>query len=143
MLNYTTLDQKLFSQILDIPLGNKTGSAASIAAPSPSPCMRSISGETSSTSTIKPSENQSYTEACLRELYEQVNSMPESAKKKKLIRQFEKQSDSGSSAESRTPFTRRHWRSRSVGAIIKKKALVGQIPTEKENRTLESLLSRS
>uniref|UniRef100_A0A3B5LYY6 Rho GTPase-activating protein 19 n=1 Tax=Xiphophorus couchianus TaxID=32473 RepID=A0A3B5LYY6_9TELE len=67
----------------------------------------SIAGETSSTSNIKPSENQSYTESCLRELYKQVNSMPESAKKKKLIRR------------TRTPFIRRHWRSRSVGGIIK------------------------
>ncbi|XP_043992143.1 rho GTPase-activating protein 19-like [Gambusia affinis] len=128
---------------LNLSSGNKTGSIAAIAAPSPSPSMRSIAGETSSTSNIEPSENQSYTESCLRELYKQVNSMPESAKKKKLIRRFEKQPDSNSSAETRTPFIRRHWRSRSVGGIIKRKALGGQASTEKENGPLQSLPPRS
>ncbi|XP_023182917.1 rho GTPase-activating protein 19 [Xiphophorus maculatus] len=129
---------------LNLSSGNKTGSIAAIAAPSPSPSMRSIAGETSSTSNIKPSENQSYTESCLRELYKQVNSMPESAKKKKLIRRFEKQPDSNSSAETRTPFIRRHWRSRSVGGIIKqRKALGGQASTERENGTLQSFPPRS
>ncbi|XP_027861771.1 rho GTPase-activating protein 19-like [Xiphophorus couchianus] len=129
---------------LNLSSGNKTGSIAAIAAPSPSPSMRSIAGETSSTSNIKPSENQSYTESCLRELYKQVNSMPESAKKKKLIRRFEKQPDSNSSAETRTPFIRRHWRSRSVGGIIKqRKALGGQASTERENGTLQSIPPRS
>lgn len=33
------------------------------------------------------SDAQTYTESALRELYQQVNNMPESAKKKKLIRQ--------------------------------------------------------
>uniref|UniRef100_A0A3P8T929 Rho GTPase-activating protein 19 n=1 Tax=Amphiprion percula TaxID=161767 RepID=A0A3P8T929_AMPPE len=37
--------------------------------------------------TISSSDTQSYTESALRELYQQVNNMPESAKKKKLIRQ--------------------------------------------------------
>uniref|UniRef100_A0A3P9Q7H4 Rho GTPase-activating protein 19 n=1 Tax=Poecilia reticulata TaxID=8081 RepID=A0A3P9Q7H4_POERE len=78
-----------------------------------------IAGKTSSTSDIKPSENQSYTESCLRELYKQVSSMPESAKKKKLIRRFEKQPDSNSSGETRTPFIKKHWRSRSAGGISK------------------------
>ncbi|XP_032408180.1 rho GTPase-activating protein 19 [Xiphophorus hellerii] len=129
---------------LNLSSGNKTGSIAAIAAPSPSPSMRSIAGETSSTSNIKPSENQSYTESCLRELYKQVNSMPESAKKKKLIRRFEKQPDSNSSAETRTPFIRRHFRSRSVGGIIKqRKALGGQASTERENGTLQSIPPRS
>lgn len=45
------------------------------------------SGEVSSTCNIRSSETQSYTESALKELYQQVNSMPESAKKKKLIRQ--------------------------------------------------------
>lgn len=44
---------------------------------SPSPSIRTLRGGVS----------QDYTETALRELYQQVNSMPESAKKKKLIRQ--------------------------------------------------------
>ncbi|MED6255059.1 hypothetical protein ATANTOWER_004099, partial [Ataeniobius toweri] len=122
---------------LTLSSGSKTGSIAAIIAPSPSPSMKSIAGETSSTGTIKPSENQSYTESCLRELYMQVNSMPESAKKKKLIRQFEKQPDPTFSAETRTPFIKRHWRSRSAGGVIKRKALGGQISAAKENGTLQ------
>ncbi|MEQ2236308.1 hypothetical protein ILYODFUR_011358 [Ilyodon furcidens] len=122
---------------LTLSSGSKTGSIAAIKAPSPSPSMRSIAGETSSTGTIKPSDNQSYTESCLRELYMQVNSMPESAKKKKLIRQFEKQPDPTFSAETRTPFIKRHWRSRSAGGVIKRKAMGGQISAAKENGTLQ------
>lgn len=44
---------------------------------SPSPSIRTLRGGVS----------QDYTETALRELYQQVNSMPDSAKKKKLIRQ--------------------------------------------------------
>uniref|UniRef100_A0A3Q4B7S2 Rho GTPase-activating protein 19 n=1 Tax=Mola mola TaxID=94237 RepID=A0A3Q4B7S2_MOLML len=69
--------------------------------------------------TIRPSETQSYTESALKELYQQVSNMPESAKKKKLIRQFEKQPLQTPSADSRMPFSRKHWRSRSLGGIIK------------------------
>lgn len=58
-----------------------------MAASSPSPSMRTISGDDSSACTTGSSEPQSYTESALKELYQQVNSMPESAKKKKLIRQ--------------------------------------------------------
>uniref|UniRef100_A0A3Q2Q723 Rho GTPase-activating protein 19 n=1 Tax=Fundulus heteroclitus TaxID=8078 RepID=A0A3Q2Q723_FUNHE len=114
-------------------------SVTAVTAPSPSPSMRSIPGETSSTNTSRPSDNQSYTESCLKELYKQVSSMPDSAKKKKLIRQFAKQPDGTSSAETRTPFIRRHWRSRSAGRVIKRKGLGGQTPSEKENGTLPSL----
>ncbi|KAM4729494.1 rho GTPase-activating protein 19-like [Anableps anableps] len=138
-LYYTGIKTLQSNDDLNLSSGNNTVSIAAIAAPSRSPSMRSISGETSSTSTIKPSENQSYTESCLRELYKQVNSMPESAKKKKLIRQFEKQPDSNSSAETRTPFIRRHWRSRSAGGIIKRKALGGHTSTEKENGKPQSV----
>lgn len=100
---------------------------------SPSPSIQTLRGEAS----------QDYTESALRELYQQVNNMPESAKKKKLIRQvssvsavtmwsgqinaanvalvflqFEKQPVPMGS-DSRTPFSRKHWRSRSLGGIIK------------------------
>uniref|UniRef100_A0A3B3D127 Rho GTPase-activating protein 19 n=1 Tax=Oryzias melastigma TaxID=30732 RepID=A0A3B3D127_ORYME len=63
-------------------------------------------------------ESLSYTETALRELYQQVSSMPESAKKKKLIRKFEKQPGMTPSAECQSPF-RRHQRSRSFSGIIK------------------------
>uniref|UniRef100_A0A3Q1I777 Rho GTPase-activating protein 19 n=1 Tax=Anabas testudineus TaxID=64144 RepID=A0A3Q1I777_ANATE len=99
----------------------------------PSPSMR--------TGTIRSSETQTYTETALRELYQQVNNMPESAKKKKLIRQFEKQPLLTPSADSRTPFSRKHWRSRSLGGIIKRKVLGSQVLTEKENSRLQSPLS--
>lgn len=53
---------------------------------SPSPSLQTIRGEVSSSCTSS-SETQTYTENALKELYQQVNNMPESAKKKKLIRQ--------------------------------------------------------
>uniref|UniRef100_A0A3Q3FRP6 Rho GTPase-activating protein 19 n=1 Tax=Labrus bergylta TaxID=56723 RepID=A0A3Q3FRP6_9LABR len=91
--------------------------------------------EVSSTSSARSCETQSYTESALRELYEQVNSMPESAKKKKLIRQFEKQPLLTPTADSRTPFSRKHWRSRSLGGIIKLSSGVRTSENNTENMT--------
>ncbi|XP_069548713.1 rho GTPase-activating protein 19-like [Brachyistius frenatus] len=105
------------------------------------PSMTTILGEVSST--VKSSETQSYTESALRELYQQVNNMPESAKKKKLIRQFEKQPALTPSSDSRTAFSRKHWRSRSLGGIIKRKLLGSQILTENENSTMQPLPASS
>ncbi|KAG7236384.1 hypothetical protein INR49_001081 [Caranx melampygus] len=123
--------------------GTKSGPiAAETAAPS-SPYMRSIQSEVSSPCTARSSETQTYTESALRELYQQVSNMPESAKKKKLIRQFEKQPLLTPSAESQTPFSRKHWRSRSLGGIIKRKMLGSQVLTEKENSRLQSPLRSS
>ncbi|KAM9345435.1 rho GTPase-activating protein 19-like [Symphorus nematophorus] len=119
--------------------GTKDEPVSAITAASPSPSLRTIGGEVCSTSTIKSSETQSYTESALKELYQQVSSMPESAKKKKLIRQFEKQPLQTPSADSRMPFSRKHWRSRSFGGIIKRKVLGSQL-TEKENSRLQSPL---
>lgn len=82
-------------------------------------------------------EHQSYTESALCELYQQVHKMPESAKKKKIIKQFEKQ-PLQTSSDSRTPFCRRHWRSRSLGGMIKRKVLGSQILVDKENSRLQS-----
>ncbi|CAJ1067624.1 rho GTPase-activating protein 19-like [Xyrichtys novacula] len=109
-----------------------------VTAASPSPLMGTMGGEVSSTCTAKSSETQSYTESALRELYEQVNNMPESAKKKKLIRQFEKQPLLTPSSDSRAPFSRKHWRSRSLGGIIKRRVLGSQSSTEKENSRQQS-----
>ncbi|XP_051277340.1 rho GTPase-activating protein 19-like [Dicentrarchus labrax] len=116
--------------------GTKDGPVSVVTASSPSPSMRTVGDEVSSTCTIRPSETQSYTESALRELYQQVSNLPESAKKKKLIRQFEKQQTP--STDSRTPFSRKHWRSRSLGGIIKRKVLGSQVLTEKENSRLQS-----
>ncbi|XP_037637326.1 rho GTPase-activating protein 19-like [Sebastes umbrosus] len=116
--------------------GTKDGPISAVTAASPSPSMRTIGGEVSGTSTSKSSET--YTESALKELYQQVNNMPESAKKKKLIRQFDKQPLLTPTADSRTPFSRKHWRSRSLGGIIKRRVLGSQISTEKENSRLQS-----
>uniref|UniRef100_A0A672IA14 Rho GTPase-activating protein 19 n=1 Tax=Salarias fasciatus TaxID=181472 RepID=A0A672IA14_SALFA len=83
---------------------------------SPAPSMRTVPGEVGSSCTVGSSDNPSYTETALQELYQQVNKMPESAKKKKLIRQ---QPALTSSADSGSPLCRGHWRSRSLGGIIK------------------------
>ncbi|XP_017268466.1 rho GTPase-activating protein 19 [Kryptolebias marmoratus] len=116
--------------------GTKDGSKAVTTAASPSPSIRTMAGEICSG--VKSSETQSYTESALRELYQQVSNMPESAKKKKLIRQFEKQPELTPLADSQTPFIRRHLRSRSLGGIIKRKALGSQTLAEKENTQSEA-----
>nr|XP_057914511.1 rho GTPase-activating protein 19-like [Doryrhamphus excisus] len=85
----------------------------------------------------RSTKTQSCTESALQELYQQVHNMPESAKKKKLIRQFEKQPLVTPSADPRTPFSRKHWRSRSLGGMIKRKVLGSQILTGKENGKLQ------
>ncbi|XP_030604153.1 rho GTPase-activating protein 19-like isoform X2 [Archocentrus centrarchus] len=101
--------------------GAKEGPVAAVTEGPPSPSI------------TVTSDTQSYTESALRELYQQVNNMPESAKKKKLIRQIEKQPLPTPPADSRAPFSRKHWRSRSFGGIIKKKVFGSQMLTEKEN----------
>uniref|UniRef100_A0A671XH53 Rho GTPase activating protein 19 n=1 Tax=Sparus aurata TaxID=8175 RepID=A0A671XH53_SPAAU len=127
----------------DLTLCSKEGLMCAIPAASPSPSVRTLGGVVHSSCTIRSSETQSYTESALKELYQQVSSMPESAKKKKLIRQFEKQPLQTPSAESRSPFSRKHWRSRSLGGIIKRKVLGSQMLTEKENSRVQSPLPSS
>ncbi|KAM9727562.1 rho GTPase-activating protein 19-like [Menidia menidia] len=121
--------------------GTRDGPLDVITAEVSPPSMKTVPDETSSPCSAKTSKT--YTESALRELYQQVNNMPESAKKKKLIRQFEKQPMMTPPADSRTPFIRRHWRSRSLGGIIKRKVLGSQILTEKENGTPQRLPSSS
>ncbi|XP_045927279.1 rho GTPase-activating protein 19-like isoform X2 [Micropterus dolomieu] len=127
-LYFTGSKSLLSKDDLTLCSGTNDGPMPAVTAASPSPSMRTIRGE------VRSSETQSYTESALRELYQQVSHMPESAKKKKLIRQFEKQPLLTPSADSRTPFRRKHWRSRSLGGIIKRKVLGSQVLTEKENR---------
>ncbi|XP_034007700.1 rho GTPase-activating protein 19-like [Trematomus bernacchii] len=109
-----------------------------LTAASPSRSVRTIRGEVSSSSSLKSPERASYTESALRELYQQVSTMPESAKKKKLIRQLDKQPLLTPSSDCRTPFSRKHWRSRSLGGMIKRKVLGSQVLREKENSRLPS-----
>ncbi|XP_072526466.1 rho GTPase-activating protein 19 [Salminus brasiliensis] len=67
---------------------------------------------------------QLHTQDALRELFHHVTNMPESAKKKKLIRQFNKQGTPV--RESSRPPNQKHGRSRSFGGLIKKKVLGSQ-----------------
>uniref|UniRef100_A0A665VFX7 Rho GTPase-activating protein 19 n=1 Tax=Echeneis naucrates TaxID=173247 RepID=A0A665VFX7_ECHNA len=116
--------------------GTQNGPIAAVKVAPSTPIKSSIGSEVSNACTSSSTET--YTESALRELYQQVNNMPESTKKKKLIRQFEKQALLTPSADSRTRFSRRHWRSRSLGGIIKRKVLGSQEFTDKENSRLQS-----
>lgn len=69
--------------------GTKEGPVSAVTPASPSPSMRTVRDDVSSTPTTRSLETQSYTESALRELYQHVTNMPESAKKKKLIRQVQ------------------------------------------------------
>lgn len=135
-----------FQDDLTLCPGKKVGALSVVPPASPSPSIQTTRGEHGVTSSSI--DTQSYTESALRELFQQVNNMPESAKKKKLIRQvtwvcipvvkqtdkllttqliyvlfvgvqFEKQPLLTPTSDSRTPFSRKHWRSRSLGGIIK------------------------
>ncbi|XP_034059742.1 rho GTPase-activating protein 19-like isoform X2 [Gymnodraco acuticeps] len=130
--------QKLFKDDSTLCSASKQELIPVVTAASPSPSVRTIRGEVGSSSSLKSPERASYTESALRELYQQVSTMPESAKKKKLIRQFDKQPLLTPSSDSRTPFSRKHWRSRSLGGMIKRKVLGSQVLREKENSRLTS-----
>ncbi|KAM4594535.1 rho GTPase-activating protein 19 isoform 1-T1 [Fundulus diaphanus] len=69
---------------------------------------------------------QQYTEEALKELFRHVHhNMPDSAKKKKLVRQLVKQTPSGTCGEDHLvppAASKKHPRSRSFGGLIKRKA---------------------
>ncbi|XP_046699544.1 rho GTPase-activating protein 19 [Silurus meridionalis] len=75
------------------------------------------------------SGGQKHTQEALRELFQHVSTMPDSAKKKKLIRQFNKQGTP--TRESPRPSNQKHARSRSFGGLIKKKVLGNQVTNER------------
>uniref|UniRef100_A0A7N4PVS2 Rho GTPase-activating protein 19 n=1 Tax=Sarcophilus harrisii TaxID=9305 RepID=A0A7N4PVS2_SARHA len=80
-------------------------------------------------------ETQQRTEEALRELFQHVHNMPDSAKKKKLIRQFNKQPLAQTpGADGFTPQFQKRTRSRSFSGLIKRKVLGNQIIMEKKNR---------
>ncbi|XP_034043826.1 rho GTPase-activating protein 19 isoform X2 [Thalassophryne amazonica] len=85
------------------------------------------------------SPSQQYTEEALKELFRHVHhNMPDSAKKKKLIRQLVKQVPSGTPPENyleKSPVpSKKHPRSRSFGGFIKRKARGEQLSVERRVR---------
>ncbi|KAM9449737.1 rho GTPase-activating protein 19 [Clarias gariepinus] len=72
---------------------------------------------------------QQHTQEALRDLFQHVSNMPESTKKKKLIRQFNKQGTPV--RESPRPSNPKHGRSRSFGGLIKRKVLGNQVTNER------------
>ncbi|XP_041839900.1 rho GTPase-activating protein 19-like [Melanotaenia boesemani] len=85
-----------------------------------------------------PSPGQQYTEEALKELFRHVHhNMPDSAKKKKLVRQLVKQTTSGAPSEDRqvsTAPSKKHPRSRSFGGLIKRRARGEQLTAERRVR---------
>ncbi|KAL4698905.1 hypothetical protein H8959_011562 [Pygathrix nigripes] len=80
-------------------------------------------------------ETQQHTEEALRELFQHVHNMPESAKKKQLIRQFNKQSLTQTPGrEPSTSQVQKRARSRSFSGLIKRKVLGNQMMSEKKKR---------
>ncbi|XP_023564802.1 rho GTPase-activating protein 19 [Octodon degus] len=80
-------------------------------------------------------EIQQRTEEALRELFQHVHSLPESAKKKQLIRQFHKQSLTQTPGrEPPLPRVQKRARSRSFSGLIKRKVLGNQTMSEKKDK---------
>ncbi|XP_038568168.1 rho GTPase-activating protein 19 isoform X2 [Micropterus salmoides] len=82
---------------------------------------------------------QQYTEEALKELFRHVHhNMPDSAKKKKLVRQFVKQTTSGTPAQEHhqapPAHSKKHPRSRSFGGLIKRRARGEQLTAERRVR---------
>ncbi|XP_069756522.1 rho GTPase-activating protein 19 isoform X1 [Narcine bancroftii] len=87
-------------------------------------------------SVLQHEETQQRTEEALKELFKHVSNMPDSAKKKKLVRQFNKSSVVGTPEGFVSPRTKKHVRSRSFGGLIKRKVLGGHYITERKSRIL-------
>ncbi|OXB67348.1 hypothetical protein ASZ78_010906, partial [Callipepla squamata] len=80
-------------------------------------------------------ETQQRTEEALRELFRHVHNMPDSAKKKKLIRQFSKHPSALTpSSDVATPPAPRRARSRSFSGLIKRKVLGTPVIQERKSR---------
>uniref|UniRef100_A0A1A8I2K8 Rho GTPase-activating protein 19 n=1 Tax=Nothobranchius kuhntae TaxID=321403 RepID=A0A1A8I2K8_NOTKU len=80
---------------------------------------------------------QQYTEEALKELFRHVHhNMPDSAKKKKLVRQLVKQTAVPPNEGHQTPPTKKHPRSRSFGGLIKRRARGEQLTGERRVRHL-------
>ncbi|XP_030058733.1 rho GTPase-activating protein 19 isoform X1 [Microcaecilia unicolor] len=105
------------------------------------PQKRSRVGSCSSSSTTNTFQDntQQRTEEALKELFCHVHNMPDSAKKKKLIRQFTKQPGASTPvSDTHTPVNKKHARSRSFSGLIKRKVLGNQVILEKKTRNVSS-----
>ncbi|XP_078079105.1 rho GTPase-activating protein 19 isoform X1 [Mustelus asterias] len=88
-------------------------------------------------SVLRPKEEtQQHTEEALKELFKHVSNMPDSAKKKRLVRQFHKSSVVGTPEGLISPKHKKHVRSKSFGGRIKRKVLGGQYITERKSKIL-------
>ncbi|CAM4584781.1 unnamed protein product [Lepidochelys olivacea] len=80
-------------------------------------------------------ETQQRTEEALKELFHHVHSMPDSAKKKKLIRQFHKHPGTLTPGpDAPTPPVQRRTRSRSFSGLIKRRMLGNPLILERKSR---------
>ncbi|XP_024145896.1 rho GTPase-activating protein 19 isoform X1 [Oryzias melastigma] len=81
---------------------------------------------------------QQYTDEALKELFRHVHqNMPDSAKKKKLVRQLVRQTNAAAPAEdpqAPPPPSRKHPRSRSFGGLIKRRTRGEQLTAERRGR---------
>ncbi|XP_023675983.1 rho GTPase-activating protein 19 [Paramormyrops kingsleyae] len=98
-----------------------------------------LPASTSATPSKRPGQDPEanpHTEEALRELFRHVNNLPESAKKKKYIRQLAKGVTPGTPGyDCQTPPTgKKHPRSRSFGGLIKKRVLGSQAAAERRGR---------
>ncbi|XP_063289840.1 rho GTPase-activating protein 19 [Pelobates fuscus] len=97
--------------------------------------LGSSPSSTSSSSSLQE-KTQQHTEEALKELFRHVHSMPDSAKKKRLIRQFHKHNPGTPISNSKEPSEKKHTRSRSFSGMIKRKVLGGQVASEKKSKTI-------
>ncbi|XP_039338719.1 rho GTPase-activating protein 19 isoform X3 [Mauremys reevesii] len=80
-------------------------------------------------------ETQQHTEEALKELFHHIHSMPDSAKKKKLIRQFHKHPGTLTPGpDAPTPPVQRRTRSRSFSGLIKRRMLGNPLILERKSR---------
>ncbi|XP_074963499.1 rho GTPase-activating protein 19 isoform X2 [Phalacrocorax aristotelis] len=84
--------------------------------------------------TCHQEETQQRTEEALKELFRHVHNMPDSAKKKKLIRQFNKHPTALTPGSVPTSPAPRRTRSRSFSGLIKRKVLGTPVILERKSR---------
>ncbi|KAG8435418.1 hypothetical protein GDO86_013381 [Hymenochirus boettgeri] len=96
---------------------------------------RSRIGSSPSSSTSIQEQTQQRTEEALKELFRHVHNMPDSAKKKRLIRQFNKHNPGTPTCDAQASNGKKHVRSRTFSGMIKRKVLGNQIASEKKPRT--------
>ncbi|XP_042314729.1 rho GTPase-activating protein 19 isoform X2 [Sceloporus undulatus] len=88
---------------------------------------------------LDPSAHQEDTQQCteeaLKELFQHVHNMPDSAKKKKLIQQFQKHPEALTpQTRTPTPQTQKRSRTHSFSGLIKRKVLGSQVSLDKNGK---------